>query len=79
MQLSTLELEPIFADIELLHGNINLERLKKKVTKKTKGLIIVHMAGYPCEMKRLDLFVKKKNILLRRLCPCFRNKYKFNM
>jgi dTDP-4-amino-4,6-dideoxygalactose transaminase len=38
----------IFADVDILTGNISLESIKKNITKKTKGVIIVHMAGYPC-------------------------------
>ena len=50
----------IFADIDFQTGNINLENIKKKITIKTKGLIIVHMAGYPCEVEKIRSFCKKK-------------------
>ena len=58
----------IFADIDLKSGNINLENIKKKVTKNTKGLIIVHMAGYPCEVEKIKSFCKKKKIILLEDC-----------
>ena len=58
----------IFADIDLKSGNINLENIKTKVTKNTKGLIIVHMAGYPCEAEKIKSFWKKKKIILLEDC-----------
>ena len=58
----------IFADIDLKSGNINLENIKTKVTKNTKGLIIVHMAGYPCEAEKIKSFCKKKKIILLEDC-----------
>ncbi len=58
----------IFADIDFKSGNINLENIKKKVTKNTKGLIIVHMAGYPCEVEKIKSFCKKKKIILLEDC-----------
>jgi dTDP-4-amino-4,6-dideoxygalactose transaminase len=41
---------PIFADVDLLTQNISVEDIKKKITKKTKAIICVHLAGLPCEM-----------------------------
>ena len=52
MLLSTL-VQAIFADVDYPSGNMNLKEIKKKITKKTKGVIIVHMAGYPCEVEKL--------------------------
>ena len=46
----------IFADIDFYTGNLNLENIKK-ITKKTKGIILVHMAGYPCDIEKINLFV----------------------
>ena len=40
----------VFADVEKLSGNLTLKLLKKKLPK-TKGVIIVHMAGLACEVK----------------------------
>ena len=65
---------PIFADVEYPSGNMSLKKIKSKITKKTKGVILVHMAGYPCEMDKIIRFCKKKkNQSFRGLCACFRN------
>jgi perosamine synthetase len=58
----------VFADVEPLTGNLNLELIKKKITKKTKGIILVHMAGLPCDMTQIINFCKNKNIVLLEDC-----------
>jgi dTDP-4-amino-4,6-dideoxygalactose transaminase len=45
--------KPVFADVQLETMNINPADVKKKVSKKTKAIIPVHLAGRPCEMDAL--------------------------
>ena len=59
---------PIFADVEYPSGNMSLKKIKLKITKKTKGIILVHMAGVPCEMKEILQFCKKKKIKVLEDC-----------
>ena len=59
---------PIFADVEYPSGNMSLKKIKSKITKKTKGVILVHMAGYPCEMDKIIRFCKKKKIKVLEDC-----------
>ena len=47
---------------------MNLKEIKKKITKKTKGVILVHMAGYPCEMEEIMEFCNKKKIIVLEDC-----------
>ena len=58
----------VFADVDKLTGNILLESIKKNYSKKTKGLIVVHMAGYPCDLKEIIKFCKKKRLILLEDC-----------
>ena len=58
----------IFSDIDLSTGNINLEEIKKSYTRKTKGIIIVHMAGYPCDMSSIRKFCIEKKLTLIEDC-----------
>tara|TARA_B110000971_G_scaffold221989_1_gene272295 strand:- start:8222 stop:9337 length:1116 start_codon:yes stop_codon:yes gene_type:complete len=58
----------IFSDVEFPSGNMSLDLLKKKISNKTKGVIVVHMAGYSCEMKKISLFCKKNKITLIEDC-----------
>lgn len=42
--------KPILADAtSLTDWNVSLESIEKKITKRTKAVIIVHYAGYPCQ------------------------------
>jgi 8-amino-3,8-dideoxy-alpha-D-manno-octulosonate transaminase len=42
-------------------GNLDLEKVKNSITKKTKALIVIHMRGYPCNFKKIvNIFKKKK-------------------
>ena len=58
----------IFSEIENRTGNITLNYIKKKITKKTKGVIVVHMAGFPCEIEKISAFCKKNKITLIEDC-----------
>ena len=58
----------VFADVDLFTGNLSLEQIKNKINKKTKGLIVVHMAGYPCNMNEIATFCRKKKIVLIEDC-----------
>ena len=66
----------VFSDVEFPSGNITLELLKKKLTKKTKGVIVVHMAGYPCEIEKISSFCKKKKLVLIEDCAHALGTYK---
>lgn len=41
---------PIFCDIELDSQNISARTIEPTITPKTKGIICVHLAGWPCDM-----------------------------
>lgn len=41
---------PVFADVELDNQNISAATIAKVLTEKTKAIICVHLAGWPCEM-----------------------------
>lgn len=48
--------KPVFADIEYSTGNLDVEAIAKKITKKTKAILPVHWAGYPADIQPiLDL------------------------
>ena len=57
--------KPVFADVQSKRNpTISPEDIRKKITEKTKGIIVMHYAGYPCDMKGImkiahdhDIFV----------------------
>jgi perosamine synthetase len=55
---------PILVDSETQTGNIDVKKVEKKITKKTKAIIIVHLHGHPVEMDTVLTLVKKYNIKL---------------
>ena len=55
-------------DIDLYSGNININEIKKALNKKTKGIIVVHMAGYSCDLDVIIKLCKEKKITLIEDC-----------
>ncbi len=41
---------PVFADVEADSGNISAKTILRVLTPKTKAVICVHLAGWPCDM-----------------------------
>ena len=41
---------PVFADVDAESGNLSAETIAKVVTPRTKAVICVHLAGWPCDM-----------------------------
>lgn len=46
--------KPVFADINLTDGNISVNSILEKITLRTKAIVPVHWAGYPCDMDRIN-------------------------
>ena len=55
-------LKPILVDADLTTWNMNPDQVIKKITKKTKAIIITHIYGFPVDMKKILSICKKKNI-----------------
>jgi dTDP-4-amino-4,6-dideoxygalactose transaminase len=41
---------PIFVDVSLDSQNMTVESVREKISPKTKAILCVHLAGWPCEM-----------------------------
>ncbi len=59
---------PIFADIERNSQNITLNTIISKITKKTKAVILVHLAGWPCDLDEICNYCKNKGIYVIEDC-----------
>ena len=68
---------PKFVDVDVNTLNINIEDLKKKVSKKTKAILIVHVLGNCTDMNEL-MKIKKRNklILIEDTCESIGTKFK---
>lgn len=54
---------PVFCDIVgPEHINIDPEDIKKKITPKTKAIVVVHMAGYPAKMDEIMAIAKEHDL-----------------
>lgn len=55
--------KPILCDCDE-YGNIDPKEIIKKISKKTKAVVITHMWGMPCNMDQIVKICKKYNLLL---------------
>ncbi|MDB5238016.1 MAG: Glutamine--scyllo-inositol transaminase [Candidatus Kaiserbacteria bacterium] len=53
---------PVFADVDPRTLNIDPRSIEKKITKKTKAIIVVHYGGQPCDMDEINKIGKKHGI-----------------
>ena len=66
-----------FVDIDLSTLNIDLNDLNKKITKKTKALMLVHALGNCADMTKLmNICKKNKIILIEDTCEALGSTYK---
>lgn len=59
---------PIFADVDQVSQNITVETVQAKITPKTKGIIAVHHAGWPCDMEGLRQLADEHGLALIEDC-----------
>jgi len=70
-------LKPVFVDVDRENFNIDLKDLKKKISKKTKALMLVHVLGVSTNMDKLMKILKKNRIILvEDTCESIGAKYK---
>ena len=70
-------LKPIFVDINLKDLNIDLKKLEKSISNKTKAILCVHVLGLSTNMDQLNLIARKHNlIVIEDTCESFGSKYK---
>lgn len=55
---------PVFSDIAAKDFNIDPEKIKPKITKRTKVLLPVHLYGYPCRMKEINELAKDRGLMV---------------
>ena len=59
---------PIFAEVDKNSGNITAESIEPLITKKTKAIVVVHLAGWPADMIKISNLAKTYNIALIEDC-----------
>ena len=72
-------LKLIFVDVDIDNLNININDMERKLTKKTKALMLVHVLGNCTNMKLLLKLKNKYNLtLIEDTCESLGSKYKNN-
>jgi dTDP-4-amino-4,6-dideoxygalactose transaminase len=61
-------LVPIFADVDLDTQNITAESVRSEITNKTKAIVCVHLAGWPCEMDAIMELASEFNLYVIEDC-----------
>ena len=72
--------KPIFADINPLTLNVSYKDIRKKITKRTKAIYVIHYGGNSCEIDKISKLAKKNKIYLVEDCAhafLAKNKNKF--
>ncbi|MES2203910.1 MAG: DegT/DnrJ/EryC1/StrS aminotransferase family protein [Pseudomonadota bacterium] len=59
---------PVFADVDPVSQNITAETIEKMITPKTKAIIAVHLAGWPCEMDKIMTLAEKHKLWVIEDC-----------
>lgn len=54
--------EPVFCDIHADDLNMDVEDVRKKITKKTRAILPVHYRGIPCDMDEIHSLAQKNNL-----------------
>lgn len=58
----------VFADVDPDTQNLTAETIATKITSKTKGIIVVHLAGWPCDMKPIVELARKNKLWIIEDC-----------
>ena len=69
--------KPVFAEIDPQTLNISYDDIKRRITKKTKAIYVIHYAGNSCEIEKIANLAKKNRIyLIEDTAHSFLAKYK---
>jgi perosamine synthetase len=53
---------PVFADVQYETGNLDPADVARRITDKTRAILAVHWAGYPCDMEELHAIAKPRGL-----------------
>lgn len=54
----------VWADVDPVSGNIDPNDIAKKITSKTKAIVIVHWGGNPCDIAKINTIAKDNNLVV---------------
>jgi dTDP-4-amino-4,6-dideoxygalactose transaminase len=59
---------PVFADVDRESGNITAESIREVITSRTKAVICVHLAGWPCDMDPIMALARQHGLKVIEDC-----------
>ena len=59
---------PIFTDVDLSSQNITPDSIRSVITNKTKAIVCVHLAGWPCDMDEIMDLANEFNLFVIEDC-----------
>lgn len=59
---------PVVADVDPVSQNITLDEIRRLATARTKAIIPVHLAGWPCDMDAIMAFANERGIKVIEDC-----------
>ncbi len=59
---------PVFADVDYNSQNVTAETIRAKLTPRTKAIVAVHLAGWPCEMDEIMQLARERGIKVIEDC-----------
>ncbi len=68
LAISMTGASPVFVDIEEKTYNIDISKIEKAITKKTKAILPVHLYGHPADMDPIMKIAKKHNLKVIEDC-----------
>jgi len=54
--------KPVFIDVDPITLNLNVDQIEKKISKKTKAIIVVHLYGQPAELTKVLAVAQSYNL-----------------
>ena len=60
--------KPIVADVDPVSQNVTAESIERVLTPKTKAVVVVHLAGWPCDMDSIMNLARSRGIYVIEDC-----------
>lgn len=59
---------PVFADVDEQSQNLTVETIARAMTKRTAAILVVHLAGWPCDMPGICALAKENGLVVIEDC-----------
>ena len=60
--------KPVFADVDLECQGLTAATIAARITARTRAIIVVHLAGWPCQMDDIMALARRHNLLVIEDC-----------